>query len=393
MAPEGCPMEGYIYFLDIEYPKEYPFRPSTVRFETPVWLSKVHPPDTMVPGRICMAALSPEEWKPSTRPRIDTLLVSIQALFKVVTVEDGYVNDDAADQLREDPDAFKKQAKEWAEKHNEGYGIATFEDYFLSGIQSLLKVTPPIIRYELRFYCKKVSSQLWKAVIVVFPHVEIFKEAIDLLYSGCFRKLTGHEFDFSASNVMTVGNGDEDSLDRCWRITISNATIQKKDVDKFAPHKHCPVICQLDLNWVREDRVPHRLKHRLKVSGASDPFNFFDICVEPSSFPDTPLTSRKPTLPQLLHLPIRDNPKESICIIAQIGAHYSQFGVLLLNDAAGDVVAGIAADKHNSEAINQEIFRRWLKGEGRQPATWETLIQVLNEARLSELATIIQHNC
>ena len=393
MAPVDCPMEGYIYFLDIKYPPQYPYCPPEVRFETPVWLTKVNPPDARpAPGAVCMAALSRVGWKPSTRPRIDTLLVSIQALFKVVTVEDGqYVNQDAADQLRKDPDAFKKQAKEWAEKHNEGYGIATFEDYFVSGIHSLLKVTPPIIRYELRVYCKKVSSHLWKAVIVVFPHVEIFKEAIDLLYSGCFGKLTGHEFDFS-DDVITVGNGDEDSLDKCWRITISNATIQKKDVDKFAPHKHRPVICKLDLKWVREDRVPHRLMHRLKVSGARDPFNSFTICVEPSSYPDT-LTSSKPTLPQLLNLPIRDNPKESICIIAQIGARYLQFGVLLLNDTTGDVVAAIAADKHDSEAINQEIFRRWLNGEGRQPATWETLIQVLNDARLSELATIIQHNC
>ena len=180
---------------------------------------------------------------------------------------------------------------------------------------------------------------------------------------------------------MTVGNGDEDSLDKCWRITISNATIQKKDVDKFAPHKHCPVICQLDLKWVHEDRVPHRLMHRLKISGARDPFNSFNICVEPSSYPST-LTSRRPTLPQLLNLPIRDDPKESICIITQIGSHYRQFGVLLLDNTTGDVVAGIAANNsHNCEAINQEIFRM-VK---RDSQTWETLIQVLNHAWLYEL--------
>ena len=397
MAPEGCPMEGYIYFLDVKYPTDYPFKPPKVQFETPVWLANVNSST----GGICgIAALDLAGWCPTggIRPGLDTILVSIQALFKVVTIDSSqnYANESAANQLQTDPDAFKKQAKEWAEKHNEGYGIATLEDYFVSGIQSLLKVTQPrpIIRYELRAYCKKVSSQLWKAVIVVFPHVEIFKKAINLLYSDRFIKLTGHEFDFS-DDVMTVGNGDEDSLDMCWRIIISNATIQKEDVDKFdAPHKHHPVICQLDLKWVREDRVPHRLMHRLKVSGARDPFNSFTICVEPSSYPDT-LTSRKPTLSQLLNLPIRDNPRESICLITQIGARYSKFGDLLLNDSTGNVVEGITVDKHvhDYEAINQEIFRRWLNGEGRQPATWETLIQALSDAQLYELATIIQRNC
>lgn len=32
------------------------------------------------------------------------------------------------------------------------------------------------------------------------------------------------------------------------------------------------------------------------------------------------------------------------------------------------------------------MFSDWLEGKGRQPTTWETLIEALEEANLSELA-------
>ena len=160
MAPVGCPMEGYIYFLNIWYPTDYPFKPPKIQFKTPIWLSRVHPYE--MGGGLCWSALG-SKWYPH-KLTLDTLLVSIQALFQVVMLEevsDKYFNRIAAHQLQTDPDAFKKQAKEWAENHNEGYGIATLEDYFVSGNP----VTPEgYSTHHPRVYCKKVNNQLWKAV-------------------------------------------------------------------------------------------------------------------------------------------------------------------------------------------------------------------------------------
>ena len=43
----------------------------------------------------------------------------------------------------------------------------------------------------------------------------------------------------------------------------------------------------------------------------------------------------------------------------------------------------------NSEEINVEVLQEWVEGRGRQPVTWDTLVDVLCDAQLTELATEI----
>ena len=66
-------------------------------------------------------------------------------------------------------------------------------------------------------------------------------------------------------------------------------------------------------------------------------------------------------------------------------------GPLLLNDDTGAVTSVIISQHHhNPDAINQNILTRWLNGQGKQPVTWFTLINVLKAVGLSELSQMIQ---
>ena len=100
----------------------------------------------------------------------------------------------------------------------------------------------------------------------------------------------------------------------------------------------------------------------------------------PSSLPIV----QHPTLSQLICFKTR---ADSINVLEQIGPHYREFGALLLEDAAGAVTEAIVI-KHNrdAKAINWEILCKWIEGKGKQPVEWSTLVEVLRDIRLSELA-------
>ena len=75
----------------------------------------------------------------------------------------------------------------------------------------------------------------------------------------------------------------------------------------------------------------------------------------------------------------------------QIGTHYSQLGLLLLNDSTGSITSAIVTQFHSkADEINQEILSRWLQGQGKHPVNWFTLIRVLRDMQLLELAKMIQ---
>ena len=72
----------------------------------------------------------------------------------------------------------------------------------------------------------------------------------------------------------------------------------------------------------------------------------------------------------------------------EIGPHYSTLGTLLLDHDTGAAI--IDKHHHNAREINQEILTLWLQGQGKKPVTWSTLIDVLRDMDLSELAQAIQ---
>ena len=101
---------------------------------------------------------------------------------------------------------------------------------------------------------------------------------------------------------------------------------------------------------------------------------------------------RPPTLHCLLSFQLHSSAAQSpINIPQEIGIHYRQFGILLLQDDRGNLVDTIVHDELNYGAvnINLSILQKWLNGRGK-PSTWSSLIQVLRDIELSVLAHDIE---
>ena len=92
---------------------------------------------------------------------------------------------------------------------------------------------------------------------------------------------------------------------------------------------------------------------------------------------------------ELSHLKKRNG--EFIRIKKKIGSYYEDLGHDLLKDDDGVITTEIRNECHyNGPQIVGEIFQRWLLGQGRHPVTWRTLIEVLKNIELSELAKDIE---
>ena len=94
-------------------------------------------------------------------------------------------------------------------------------------------------------------------------------------------------------------------------------------------------------------------------------------------------SDHKPTLPLLLRFP---GKSVEINIVEGIGTTYRTFGIFLLNDESGVKVDSIAKEESEVVDLSLKILSKWLQGEGIQPPTWSTLIQVLRQSKLAVLA-------
>ena len=101
-----------------------------------------------------------------------------------------------------------------------------------------------------------------------------------------------------------------------------------------------------------------------------------------------PSIVQRPTLEQLICFKTRSG---SINVLEQIGAHYRELGILLLNDTTGAVTESIII-KHCRDAttINHEILQRWIQGKGKLPVEWSTLVEILKDIELVQLACDIE---
>ena len=75
----------------------------------------------------------------------------------------------------------------------------------------------------------------------------------------------------------------------------------------------------------------------------------------------------------------------------EVGDKYYSFGILLLDDKTGARIRAIEREKmKNAKEINLQIFEEWVQGGGENPASWETLISVLEKCELNQLARSIE---
>jgi len=84
--------------------------------------------------------------------------------------------------------------------------------------------------------------------------------------------------------------------------------------------------------------------------------------------------------------------KTALRIIEEIGDDYFQFGVCLLDDSGGNRVRGIEIFRQSHpDTIISDILQDWLKGKGRRPETWSTLLECLRNTRLHALADNLEY--
>ena len=84
---------------------------------------------------------------------------------------------------------------------------------------------------------------------------------------------------------------------------------------------------------------------------------------------------------------------EKINVIKLMASHWKEFGTLLDFDNFGATLANIERKRHfDPEACCEEMMERWLKGKGRQPASRELLVELLQDCELTVLAEQVEHS-
>ena len=104
MGPSNSPYNGGLFFLRINFPKDYPFKPPKVRFKT-----KVYHPNINNSGEICLDILK-NQWSPALTT--SKVLLSICSLLTDPNPDDPLVVD-IANQYIKDKETFNRTAEEW----------------------------------------------------------------------------------------------------------------------------------------------------------------------------------------------------------------------------------------------------------------------------------------
>ena len=108
MGPEGSPYEGGLFFLNIDFPKEYPFKPPKVTFKTKVYHCNINSQ-----GGICLDILK-DNWSPALT--ISKVLLSITSLLNDPNPADPLVAAIAQEFLK-DRKKHDRTARLWTKKY------------------------------------------------------------------------------------------------------------------------------------------------------------------------------------------------------------------------------------------------------------------------------------
>mmetsp|Transcript_23888 Transcript_23888/g.76719 ORF Transcript_23888/g.76719 Transcript_23888/m.76719 type:complete len:149 (+) Transcript_23888:112-558(+) len=108
MGPSDSPYAGGVFFLDIHFPPEYPFKPPKVTFTT-----RIYHPNINSGGGICLDILK-DQWSPALT--ISKVLLSICSLLTDPNPDDPLVAD-IAQLYKTNREAYNLTAREWTRKY------------------------------------------------------------------------------------------------------------------------------------------------------------------------------------------------------------------------------------------------------------------------------------
>lgn len=108
MGPDDSPYAGGVFFLDIHFPADYPFKPPKVHFTTRIYHCNINSN-----GGICLDILK-DQWSPALT--ISKVLLSICSLLTDPNPDDPLVPD-IAQLLKSDRARHDSTAREWTSKY------------------------------------------------------------------------------------------------------------------------------------------------------------------------------------------------------------------------------------------------------------------------------------
>lgn len=108
VGPAGSPYHGGVFFLDINFSSDYPFKPPKVMFRTRIYHCNIS-----ASGQICLDILK-ENWSPALT--ISKVLLSICSLLTDANPYDPLVGT-IAQQYLTDRAAHDKTAAEWTRRY------------------------------------------------------------------------------------------------------------------------------------------------------------------------------------------------------------------------------------------------------------------------------------
>lgn len=108
MGPADSPYQGGVFFLNIQFPTDYPFKPPKISFST-----RIYHPNINANGSICLDILR-SQWSPALT--ISKVLLSITSLLTDPNPDDPLVPD-IARLYKNDRDKYVKTAKSWTQKY------------------------------------------------------------------------------------------------------------------------------------------------------------------------------------------------------------------------------------------------------------------------------------
>ena len=108
VGPDDSPYSGGVFFLNIHFPTDYPFRPPKCNFNT-----KIYHPNINVNGSICLDILK-DKWSPALT--ISKVLLSISSLLTDANPDDPLVPE-IAQLYKSNRAKFEATAKEWTKKY------------------------------------------------------------------------------------------------------------------------------------------------------------------------------------------------------------------------------------------------------------------------------------
>jgi len=128
MGPPDSPYQGGVFFLNIHFPTDYPFKPPKVSF-----ITRIYHPNINSNGSICLDILR-SQWSPALT--ISKVLLSICSLLTDPNPDDPLVPE-IARVYKTDREKYTKLAREWTGKYAMwvccacDQGFSLLEHYFL----------------------------------------------------------------------------------------------------------------------------------------------------------------------------------------------------------------------------------------------------------------------